>query len=278
MEYEEEELLAITAELAWKYTSGESTSLSWEKAQMLMEAVLYCLEEYKNAEPTLPACRALPLKEQYEAGRRLVYEKVNRIREDFNSLAPGFRDYGVRCLYDTVQKGIPEFLKWYDVKYCPQDTILTLDYPLITDISSLRGADAVYVYLRKIRTEQDFLRIFPEGYVERILQAYDFEYSDMVENICEIIWMNTIGHIVIQKPLEELGFQKEEYGQLSRIFGGASKREIADLIRGMIKGITERFFSSEMDVQEYLSGASENMAVRIGTAWETGGLDRIFYL
>ncbi len=41
-----EELLPLMEELTKKYTSGESTSVTYEKAQELMEAVLYCIWEY----------------------------------------------------------------------------------------------------------------------------------------------------------------------------------------------------------------------------------------
>ena len=48
--YEMEELLPIVAELAEKYTSKESTSVSYEKANQLMEAVLYCIHQCEDSE------------------------------------------------------------------------------------------------------------------------------------------------------------------------------------------------------------------------------------
>ena len=45
MRYEMEELVPIVAKLAKRYTSGESTSITYEKAQQLMEAVLYSINE-----------------------------------------------------------------------------------------------------------------------------------------------------------------------------------------------------------------------------------------
>ena len=45
MEYQLEELLPITAWLADKYTSKESSSVTYDTAQMLMEAVIYCVKE-----------------------------------------------------------------------------------------------------------------------------------------------------------------------------------------------------------------------------------------
>ena len=45
MHYEMEELVPIVGRLAQKYTANESTSVTYEKAEQLMEAVLYCIHE-----------------------------------------------------------------------------------------------------------------------------------------------------------------------------------------------------------------------------------------
>ncbi|MDE7046999.1 MAG: hypothetical protein K2P25_03320 [Lachnospiraceae bacterium] len=143
MDYRIEELLPIISGLALEYGGYESTSITYEKAQELMEAVLFCLNEYQDSNPCAPARRDISTKEQYRIGMKLVFEKVERIRKIFNEITLQFEDFGVKCLYDTVQKGIPRFLKWYNIKFCPQNTILTLDYPLLADYGSLKGADAV---------------------------------------------------------------------------------------------------------------------------------------
>lgn len=45
VDYKTEELLPLVAKLAFKYTSGESSSVTYETANMLMEAVCYCIRE-----------------------------------------------------------------------------------------------------------------------------------------------------------------------------------------------------------------------------------------
>ena len=57
--YEPEELLPLVARLAKKYTGGESTSVTYETAQYLMEAVLYCINEC-GAERAVPMGSARP--------------------------------------------------------------------------------------------------------------------------------------------------------------------------------------------------------------------------
>ena len=230
MNYTMEELIPIAGELVEKYTGFESTSVTYEKAEQLMGAVLYCIHEaelsagsvWVNAggdgagdeqasvgEDAADSARVytggdmaggsvcvsekgLTARQAYEAGAALVEKKVRKALAMYNEMMPGFSDYGNICLYDTVVKGLPEFFKWYDIKFNPQDTILTLDYPVTGNLSEYTGIDRIYEYLKRIRMEQDFLHTYPENYVRSVLREYCGEYEEMVENIYEIF----VGHHV----------------------------------------------------------------------------------
>lgn len=276
MDYQMEELLPVVSELAQKYAGYENTSITYEKAQSLMEAVLFCLNEYNNSDTNSLVQRDISVKKQYHIGVKLLSEKVEDIRKVFNELSLQFDAFGVRCLYDTVQKGIPQFLKWYDIKFCPQNTILTLDYPLLIDCSSLTGADAVYKYIRAIWTEQKFLGGFDRNYIMLVLEKYNPEYSDMVENICSIVLTNIIGHIAIKKPLNDIGFLYEEYLQLSKIFAGKSISDIENVVKNLIKKIVSQFYENDTDMLEYLCYEMNNIAVRIYTANQHEQLSKVF--
>lgn len=276
MDYQMEELLPIVSELAQKYAGYESTSITYEKAQSLMEAVLFCLSEYNSSAKDSLVQRDISVKKQYNIGAKLLSEKVENIRKIFNEISFQFEDFGVKCLYDTVQKGIPQFLKWYDIKFCPQNTILTLDYPLLIDCSPLTGADAVYKYIRAIQTEQIFLGKFDRNYVMLVLEKYNFEYRDMIENICSIVLTNIIGHIAIKKPFNDIDFLYGEYLQLSKIFAGKSIPDIENVVKDLIKKIVSQFYENDMDMLEYLCYETNNIAVRIYTANQNEQLSKIF--
>lgn len=276
MDYQMEELLPIVSELAQKYAGYESTSITYEKAQSLMEAVLFCLSEYNSSAKDSLVQKDISVKEQYNIGAKLLSEKVENIRKIFNEISFQFEDFGVKCLYDTVQKGIPQFLKWYDIKFCPQNTILTLDYPLLIDCSSLTGADAVYKYIWAIQTEQIFLGKFDRNYVMLVLEKYNSEYRDMIENICSIVLTNIIGHIAIKKPFNDIDFLYGEYLQLSQIFAGKSIPNIENVVKDLIKKIVSQFYENDMDMLEYLCYETNNIAVRIYTANQHEQLSKIF--
>lgn len=243
-----------------------------------MEAVLFCLNEYHDSNADSLVKRDISVKEQYNTGAELLVKKVEDIRKIFHEISLQFEDFGVKCLYDTVQKGIPQFLKWYDIKFCPQNTILTLDYPLLTDCSSLTGADAVHKYIRAIQTEQIFLGRFDRNYVMFVLEKYNPEYRNMIENICSIVLTDIIGHIAIKKPLNDIGFLYEEYLQFSKIFAGKSISDIENVVKELIEKIVSLFYENDPEILAYLCHEAHNIAVRIYTAEQHGQLDKVFVL
>ena len=198
------------------------------------------------------------------------------IRTIFNEISFWFEDFGVTCLHDTVQKGIPQFLKWYDIKFCPQNTILTLDYPLLIDCSSLAGADAVYKYIRAIQTEQTFLSAFDRNDILAVLEKYNSDYRNMIENICSIVLADIIGHMAIKKPFHDINFLYEEYVQLSKVFAGKTISDIDDAVKELIEKMVRQLYENDMDIFEYLCCEANNLAVRIYTANQHGQLRKVF--
>ncbi|HKM35983.1 MAG TPA: DUF6179 domain-containing protein [Lachnospiraceae bacterium] len=187
-----EELFPIVEKLARKYTGCESSSITYEKTSQLVGAVLYCIKEYERSGANTLSLPVVTAKKAYEAGYELVIDKTRRLMALYNSQIEDFRSYGNRCLYDTIVKGIPAFFMWYDALLNPQDTILTLDYPITKDIRHLSGIDALWEYTEYVFTEQRFLRRFSPECIQNILAEYSPEYRDMIENIGDIVRRNVV--------------------------------------------------------------------------------------
>ena len=127
--YEMDELMPVVAELTRKHTSGESSSVTYETARHLMEAVLYCIGELEG--DTLPVGgKTLSAGQAYRLGCGRVREKVEAAEQAYKELLSHFSAYGNENYYDTVVKGIAGFFTCYDVRFSPQETIITMDYRL----------------------------------------------------------------------------------------------------------------------------------------------------
>lgn len=276
MDEQMDALVKIVGKLAGKYTAGESTSVTYEKAEQLMEAVLYCIREAEETgENSALREREKSVERAYEEGLLCVERKVKAALYLYNEILPEFDCYGNRCLYDTFVKGMPEFFRRYDMQFEPQNTILTLDYPVWKDLSGCSGIDRIYEYIKCIGMEQKFLNMFTKNEVISMLRKYSKQYQSMVDNICEIVFMAVIGHVLAEKPLSELTFEEADYIQIQGILLRADSKEIGRKLKDAIKEMVQYCDGDCTGLDEYLTGAVDNIVVRLKNAAECGALCRI---
>lgn len=276
--YEPEELIALTAELSWKYTGCESTSITYERAQSLMEAVLYCIDAYGRwNEEALVSGRA-SAKDAYQKGYTLVIEKMEQLVRLVEEVLANFEDYGVLCLRDTVRHGLPEFLRRYDARFAPQETLLTLDYPLLTSVAGLSGVAAVYPYTACISYEQRFLHRFEREYVTALLRAYHRDYALLVENVCGVVLPNILGHLLLQKPLSERGFSASEYARLAAIFADKPQQEAVAVLAQAVQALVAQVYDGDEELGWYLGEGVADIAARARQGAAGGHLEAVFIL
>ncbi|MCI8885816.1 MAG: hypothetical protein HFG87_07510 [Dorea sp.] len=274
MRYEMEELIPIVAELTERYTGYESTSVTYEKANQLMEAVIYCIQEYEAASPAeinslaeeagktgLAVQNKTAAKEAYRLGCQLVDRKVRAMKEMYHALLEHFQSYGNIALKETLE-AVPEFLKWYDSRYEPQNTILTLDYPVLRSLGEYAGIDAVYEYIRCIGIEQRFLGKFPDTYVTGVLRAYSGEYEEMFENLCGIVLADVMWHILLKKPFDSEGMTESDRSKIQAVLGMCSKEEAKENMREMVKNFLREFYEDGEEIWRYVENECDNIVVR----------------
>lgn len=275
--YEPEELIALTAELAWKYTGCASTSMTYERAQSLMEAVLYCIEiNDRWGDGALPTGR-LSAKAAYQRGYALVLDKMGELVQLVERVLADFEDYGVLCLAATMRQGLPEFLRQYDARFAPQETLLMLDYPLLTAVDPLGGVAAVYPYVACIGYEQRFLRAFDKTYVTALLRAYHKDYALLVENICGLVLQNTLGHLLLAKPLWERGFSAGDYTKLTALFADKSQQAAKELLAQAGQALLAQVYDGDEELGWYLGEGLGDLAARARMGAAGGHLETVFF-
>ena len=200
--YDPAELLQIVAKLSEKYTAKESTSIPYEVAQQLMNAVLYCMRETENAaEKDMFSLRNMKdtysAQKAYETGYQLVIEKFLAAQTLYGTIMEQFLDYGNLAYHDTVVDGMKHFFAAYDYNFCPQEHLLTLDYPILTPLTSkLCGVDRIYEYLKAIELEQRFLNRLPKTYILEILAGYG-EYETFIWNLPTVLMKRLLASFLL---------------------------------------------------------------------------------
>ena len=276
MDYEMEELVPIVGKLAEKYTSHESTSITYEKAEQLMGAVLYCIHELWESSGNAPSLnKKLSAQRAYEMGAAYVREKTGKALDLYNRILPEFCHYENKCLYDTFVKGIPEFFKWYDIQFEPQNTILTLDYPLLKDISEYTGIDKIFEFIKSIGLEQKFLKLFPAGYVINILSKDNRNWQESMDNICEIVFTHVIGHIMLGKSLTVIELKDNDYFYMQEMFEQTALEDIKKHLEVALEIFIKNYYENDRELLNYLSDSIGGIVVRLKNAADNKVLGNI---
>lgn len=261
--YSMEELAPVALGLARDFCGHEHSSVSYERAQALMEAVLYCVRELDVfGNNTLVGGKLSPM-DAYLSGRQVVIQKFERMQNAYGTLMMDFEDYGVECLCDTVKKGILAFIRSYDVKYAPQETLLTLDYPVLADLHRLSGIDAVSEYVDCICLEQRFLKRMGVPYVRGLLLSCGNEYESAMDNICSIVTQDLAAHFLLDKPLEQAGISEREYLEAARLLSEKTLEEAVCYLETFLKNLIRRQYGEDEALFAYLRCTMRDFAVRM---------------
>ena len=180
----------------------------------------------------------------------------------YHEILPEFVSYGNKCLEDIFFKGIPEFFKWYDVEFEPQNTVIMLDYPVLKDLSGMTGIDKIYEFIKCIYLEQQFLNSFPKDYVTKVLLKYNPYPQNITDNICEIVLSAVVEHILTEQPLTKQYLNTQDYLKLQNIFTQNSIDDIKIQIKTSVTEFIQKYCSHCRDLSEYLLNCVDGILLR----------------
>jgi hypothetical protein len=269
--YRPEELLVLVKELSDIYTGKESTSITYEVAQQLMDAVLYCINENDliNEEQQtngIISNSKMTAREAYDNGYRLVTDKIKRANDLYNRIIIDFNAYNNRAYYDTVIKGMPEFFKWYDPRLNPMDHLLLVDYTVLENINGLNGIDFIYRYLICIEKEQRFLRKFPEEYIRDALLHFHTDYEELFFNVCALIIKRILVNMLLGVRIEKIKLEQDDYRKLSKLLSRISIAMLEEKLYSDLKILIINIYSADKGIYNYLSNEIPNIVTELKNA------------
>ena len=275
-EYEMEELVPIVAALSEKYTSKESTSVSYETARQLMEAVMYCINECVS-DQTLVSSQRLSAAEAYQYGYEALTQKVKRTQTAYNEMIVDFCGYGNRNYESTVERAIPGFFLYYDVQFAPQETIITMDYPTICPVTGKCGIDAIETYVKYISYEQKFMGVFQRQYVCEILGRDQTDHKNGFDNICRVILRHVLGHLLIKKGFQEEAGQ-QDYEKLCNLVISNSGQRLREILTGLLEQLINEKYHADMGMRDYLACDIDDLVVEMRNAAENDVMQQVIVL
>ena len=276
MDYKMEELIPIVATLADRYTSKESTSVSYEQAGQFMEAVLYCINQCRK-DGQLAGPKKLTAQEAYQYGYESLLGQVNAAREAYNEMTVGFCAYGNENYQDTVEKAIPAFFRYYDPRFAPQETIITMDYPTICPIVDRYGINAISIYVEYISYEQKFMGALPQEYIQAILYQFQQDYKKQFYNICSIVLRHVLCHMVLGKRLGE-ACTEEDYERLGEMILDRDAEWLKKTLSELLRTLISQKYGADKQLENYLRYDKENFIVELRSGAKNHSLRRIVVL
>lgn len=274
--YDMEKLLPVLQYLTDKYTSKESSSVTYETAQMLMKSILYCIQECFGGQEVIPAGGELPdALVMYHKGYDRVIDKVHEAKALYEQITESMDTYGCRNYSDTIRKGMPAFFVRYDARFRVQDHILTLDYPLLTGNPDHCGVNRILEYLEGIRKEKLVLSCFPKTAVKALLSRLQINYQTMFyENICYAVLLQAIGCMIADCPIDALSLGEEDAAGVEFYFRGEQRKKMEQKIRKLLWLLLEKAGLGEE--KAYFDKLAAEYAVRIQNGIETETLPVLF--
>lgn len=276
--YEMNELIPVVALLTRQYTGIESSSVTYEKANQLMEAVIYCIRELEQSGDDLLTSRQQSAMQAYKTGAQLVRRKTEDLLAFYERNKQKFSAYGNGYLADILQRGLPAFFENYNEKYDPQNTILTLDYPLLVDLTAYQGIDCVDLYVRSLAEEQQFLAKYGEEYVQSVLRSYSEDYEELPENIASIVFGNIIGHLLAGRGLSGklCGTDLQGIYAQYRFCENEKSGGFREKVSGLAAAFLTQYYAGAEQTQRYMMAGLPDICTRIGIAAAHRNLDNIF--
>lgn len=276
MQYTMEELFPVTAELAKKYTSGESTSITFEQAERLMEAVLYCISACCEQKDALAGGRKPSAGEAYQRGYGFIQERTKACLKQYNQMLSGFCAYGNENYYDTVCNAIPGFFRLYDARLAPQETVISMDYPVLLPMTQWKGIDAMERYIMCIHLEQIFLGKFEEQEVRLVLEMFQKSYRGQFYNICSIFLRHLLGILLLQFERREKS--EDRYAVLQEIVRRYPREELQKILNQAVDALVCKMWKGQQELAEYLKADTEEYSAALVRAAENSSLPAIVVL
>ena len=97
----------------------------------------------------------------------------------------------------------------------------------------------------------------------------------MIDNICEIVFMAVIGHILAGKSLLE-DLEEADYLKVQKIVREVGLCEIKEKLKNEIEIFVQRYYGNCGELLEYLTCSMDSMIVRLKNAADNGSLHQMF--
>lgn len=267
------ELLKQQAE---KYNGMDSTSMPIEKAQDILESLLYTImivvENGCTKNEILNDNLSLLLKK----GQSILKEKQKAAKVEWKLMCQELPQI-MNVYYLSTIENLGTFFGKYDIYYEAHHIPCSIDYWLMCPISeNVKGVSFIEEYLHRLQMENDFITCFESIKVVCLYEKYIPDYKESLFNLCEPILTNAIGLEMINHDIFSLTISAAQRNIIFDMLIYKTADEIQRMITQSVLNICRKIgMKSEHEIH-YFTRAAEGLSARICEAIKHNDLSHIF--
>lgn len=270
-------LMELLARQTQRYTMGESTSVTVETAQELLNSLWYTLtvaaDEMHTSYKQLLTDDLQPLAAQGQKILRDRLEQTKRLWTAVCKSAPPVEN----AYYSDTLRGIGNYIKRYDLYYFAHQKPPCIDYPLLIPADeALQGLDFTDRYLKNMLTENLILHRFNKDASISVLGAAAPDYQEHYLNLCEQPLTNALGLALIGKDGRKPYIGREEQQLIAETMRGRDSEKRRRLLRASANTLCDTMQIANAYLRDYIAAFAESLLPRIEAAMTGGELTNVF--
>lgn len=255
------QLMSLLKDLIIKYTHGESTSVKVETAQSILLSVFYSIDalmfSFNNPEDAIGLLRSDNIAKIYKKSFDIVSLCLEETKSLFHTTKNNKLDFPVKAYHSTIDEALPDFFNNYDIMFKAQDTMASMDYPLLFDDMSIKGIYYIKQYLEKLEIETHFCRMFAKNDINHLLfnygRAYGLDYREALINVFEIVLTNSIFSVLSDSNVYGLSISPVQHANLQKKFNSLAPSQCSSLINEGIENLLRHVQADQPQLRDYIS-------------------------
>nr|MBQ4318926.1 hypothetical protein [Clostridia bacterium] len=140
---------------------------------------------------------------------------------------------------NTIDKTIPQALRAYDAKFAAHRLKYTLDYPLATKRSRLRGVYQIRSYIDSLIAENIFCREFESHELMRLYKVHcDRDvtgYDEANTNIFSLVFANAVIADYLKKEPGTLSLTPSDCETAEKLLGAFEEVQQREILEGTVE-------------------------------------------
>lgn len=262
-----------------KFTRGESCSVKTEVAESLLHSILYNVDffliDINDIEICIDLLKKNSISDLYTKGLSSINNAAKKSRGLLNHIQSTKLNVQMDAYHATIDTGLSEFFDNYNAEFFSDESPGSIDYPLSFDNMSLKGIMYIRQYIENLYFENTFCKLFPINNINILLQnygkIYKYNHKEMLINIFELVFNNSVFSIMLGKDPKNLSISKEECLLLKTML----IPNISEVIESSIEELIIKLYISDKALLNYLKKYANKFCVSLKQNVSEGNIESL---